>query len=576
MSAHLIAEEGPLAGKILRLENDDQWVIGRDSELCNLPLEDSTVSREHVFLRKAEDGIWVKNLSTINPILVNDEPFEQEILLKQGDRIKIGQNIFLFSEEAFEQSPYDSIFEETPTSEEKSPYDTIFDEEEIEQEVLPFHLMGTSPLLLKVISGPNAGAEIGIEKSKSYIIGKDPNSCDVVFQDLSVSKNHSRVSVDANGIITIEDLNSKNGTLVNGKAIEEATTITPNDAIALGTTTFLIIDREAGHETIYAAPEMPVEEEKEQEVVKAPISWKKQIIPTKYLLLAGSLSLIVFIVFISFFSLFKADEITISKKDYTEEIKENIEMFDGITFSYNPATQKLFLAGHVLTGVEEKELLYKLTFLSFVKNIENNVIIDEMLSKNVNELIAENNNWQGIRIYNPNPGRFVVAGYLQTVEEGEKLADFLIINFPYTDLLQNNVVIEQLLNTEIQSLLYTNGFESLSFQLTSGDLILAGMFHKDKQRQLNSLIDHLSKLHGVDDIKNLTTASSQLSSSINLSTRYSVSGNSKSDGEGFNVVINGRILGIGDMLDGMKIINLETGLVMLEKDDLKYRIEYSM
>ncbi len=67
-----------------------------------------------------------------------------------------------------------------------------------------------------MISGPNAGAEIGIEKGRTYTLGKDPDSCDIVFQDLSVSRNHARLTLNADGTMEIEDLGSKNGTVMNG------------------------------------------------------------------------------------------------------------------------------------------------------------------------------------------------------------------------------------------------------------------------------------------------------------------------------------------------------------------------
>ena len=174
---------------------------------------------------------------------------------------------------------------------------------ETEEEILKSIILPTRrPFFLLWSLSCSYRVVVGIEKSKSYIIGKDPNSCDIVFQDLSVSKNHARISVDANGIITIEDLNSKNGTLVNGSPISELTTITPNDLIALGTTSCLIIDREAGEETIYAAPEVshiPEQAQQEKVAAKTPVEWKKQIIPINYLVLAGSLCVIVFVMFIA-------------------------------------------------------------------------------------------------------------------------------------------------------------------------------------------------------------------------------------------------------------------------------------
>src|SRR3989344_15251 len=273
MPAHLIAEEGPLRGLLLQFDEGEEWIIGRDPEAADFVIEDSTVSRKHVKISKLPEGLLLKNLSHVNPILVNGEELEDQIVLKEGDRIQIGHNTFLFSEEAAPEvgvtplkpskkpkkkktGGYDDIFgeleepppppreepPEAPREEEpeKGAYDTIFEAGGPEEEA-PFNLLPPTNLLLKVISGPNAGAEIGLEKGRSYILGKDPDSSDIVFQDLSVSRNHARLTVSESGALEIEDLGSKNSTTVSGLPILEKTAITTQDMIALGTTVFLII-----------------------------------------------------------------------------------------------------------------------------------------------------------------------------------------------------------------------------------------------------------------------------------------------------------------------------------------------
>ena len=140
----------------------------------------------------------------------------------------------------------------------KSAYDTIFEDIEAPSET-PFNLLAETPLLLKVIGGPNAGAEIGLERGRTYLLGKDANTCDIVFQDLSVSRNHARLTVTPEGLLELEDLGSKNGTLVSGTPLTEKRSVTSQDLVAMGTTVFLIIDREAVQETIYS-PLLPVYE----------------------------------------------------------------------------------------------------------------------------------------------------------------------------------------------------------------------------------------------------------------------------------------------------------------------------
>ena len=85
---------------VLNLEEGTEWVIGRDPEVSDFTIEDSTVSRKHARLNRTPEGIYIKNLSRVNPTLVNDEEKPKPHLLKEGDRVHIGANTFLFSEEA--------------------------------------------------------------------------------------------------------------------------------------------------------------------------------------------------------------------------------------------------------------------------------------------------------------------------------------------------------------------------------------------------------------------------------------------------------------------------------------------
>ncbi|MES2273073.1 MAG: FHA domain-containing protein, partial [Chlamydiota bacterium] len=251
MPAHLIAEEGPYRGLILNLSEGQEWVIGRDPDEAAFVIEDSTVSRKAAKLTRTDEGITLKNLSKVNPTLINDVSHSEPVLLNEGDRVQIGNSVFLFSEKPLPETgappkkqrkkkkeAYDNIFgseeppppEEAPEREEEeseeaiplpraepTAYDTIFEDEGGEE--LPFNLISENPFLLKVISGPNAGAEIGMDKGRTYTIGKDPNTSDIVFQDLSVSRNHARLTVGVDGVIEIEDLGSKNGTVVNGTPV---------------------------------------------------------------------------------------------------------------------------------------------------------------------------------------------------------------------------------------------------------------------------------------------------------------------------------------------------------------------
>lgn len=604
----LIATLGPLKGLVVNLEEKSEWIIGRDPDQCNFVIEDNTVSRKHCKIYKTPEGYVVKNLSNTNPVEVNDERID-EYLLEEKDKIKIGDTFFLYtalSKEDLEEKPIEEEIEkpfeepkeipiekpeekpfEEPLKEPyeelpKEPYEerseeTIFEES---PEEIPTPLLIESALILKVISGPNTGSEFGMDKSKSYIIGKDPATSDIIFNDLSVSKNNTKITIDENKNIFVEDLGSKNGTYVNNVKIEERTQITSNDLITVGTTTFLIVEKEAALETIYS-PAFGVEEEKPQvkeeavkEAAKKTADWKKQIIPTRYLIMAGSFILVFFVIFLSFFGLFKAKEVKVSKKETTNEIKNIIDKFEDVQFSFNPSSANLLLVGHVLTNINKQELLYDLKQLNFISSIEDTVIVDEGVWKDFNATLLQQE-FKSVTLHANKPGNFVLEGYVKTPEDFQKLTDYVNANFPYLNKLENKVVIDQVLQVEIAAKLLENNFPAITFEIISGELVLAGRFNEKKTSEYEKLLDNFKKTQGISSIKNLAIASTENAARIDLSDKYKITGSAMYDGKSFSVVANGKIVAIGDNLDGMIVTSISPDTIFLEKDDLKYKINYS-
>ena len=82
MTGYLIAEEGPLAGLIVRLEDTDQWVLGRDPDEVSIVLEDPMVSRKHVICRLTAEGYVLENLSSVNPVTQNGKVVTEPVLLR--------------------------------------------------------------------------------------------------------------------------------------------------------------------------------------------------------------------------------------------------------------------------------------------------------------------------------------------------------------------------------------------------------------------------------------------------------------------------------------------------------------
>src|SRR5580693_9061981 len=98
MAGYLIAEEGPLAGLIVRLEEGEEWTMGRDADEVSILLEDPQVSRKHVICYLTPEGYILENLSSVNPATQNGKVIVEPVLLREGDILQIGSTFFRFTE----------------------------------------------------------------------------------------------------------------------------------------------------------------------------------------------------------------------------------------------------------------------------------------------------------------------------------------------------------------------------------------------------------------------------------------------------------------------------------------------
>ncbi len=85
---------------------------------------------------------------------------------------------------------------------------------------------------LQVSDGPDKGKTFDL-KAVSIVIGRRED-CDIVFQDMSVSRRHARLELHRNRY-TVFDLGSTNGTMVNGARISKKI-LEPGDTLVLGAT----------------------------------------------------------------------------------------------------------------------------------------------------------------------------------------------------------------------------------------------------------------------------------------------------------------------------------------------------
>ena len=85
---------------------------------------------------------------------------------------------------------------------------------------------------IAVEKGPREIRGVTLPVTGPIVIGRSPGA-DIVINDTFVSGRHARVGLMGADLV-IEDLQSTNGTLVNGKEVVGVTVLAPSDRIEIG------------------------------------------------------------------------------------------------------------------------------------------------------------------------------------------------------------------------------------------------------------------------------------------------------------------------------------------------------
>ncbi len=205
----LIMRRGPTPGAIFELEADEVS-IGRGIK-NHIVIHDNEVSREHCRLVRLIDGYEVHDLHSSNGTFVNGQRVINTWMLTAGTLIELGDTITL------EYSDYDPALDEGLSSTDAQYAARLFN---------PHVIFG-----LMMTMGPAVGFLYELEKPM-ITVGRDLSN-DLVIQDPEVSRYHVRLSTTPKGYL-LEDLNSTNGTSVNGTPLKGTRALEPNDVIKLG------------------------------------------------------------------------------------------------------------------------------------------------------------------------------------------------------------------------------------------------------------------------------------------------------------------------------------------------------
>ncbi len=250
-----------------------ETVLGR-GEGCVIRLEDRAISRQHAVLRPTANGVQIEKKSEFAPISVNGAECTSA-LLKEGDVISIGPYLMRLTmgdakAEPVEPAPAESPPAEVPAAEmsepvqENAPVDGMNvdapapdpvglegmagiqdaspmasapmageeSDEDAKTKIAP-----VGKLTIRLIFAPGTANVEEYEVTKDEVsIGRGKN-CDIVTNGKKVSRKHAIIR-RAGLSFSIKDLDSANGTYVNGVRVTEQE-LSGDDAVRVGDVDFV-------------------------------------------------------------------------------------------------------------------------------------------------------------------------------------------------------------------------------------------------------------------------------------------------------------------------------------------------
>lgn len=206
-------------GQVVTQASFDQgsYVLGR-MESCDIVLNSTSVSRQHARIFVHNGRCFLEDLGSANGVLVDGQRVVGRRDLGTASQIRIG-DYYLFLE-----------YQRPGLSDEQRVLQTVF----IPRDSDHFKLVR--------IYDSFAGEEFVLSETENTVGRTDENF--ILLSDPSISRHHA-VLVREGDNYTVQDLNSSNGTFVNGKQLKMPKRVMSGDRIKFGNVEFLFVEGDA-------------------------------------------------------------------------------------------------------------------------------------------------------------------------------------------------------------------------------------------------------------------------------------------------------------------------------------------
>lgn len=200
---------------MLKLQFKDQrqpavWLVESVTTLGSDPknhivIKEEGIEPQHAEIRKDGDALYLSDLGSYQGTSVNGNKIKAHFQLRAGDTIKLANVELVINE------PKTAAGKAEPATPARSDWSIM------------------------ALSGPLKGKSIAIHGS--MVFGRS-SSCDIQISDAHMSRRHAEINLKG-GVLRLVDLQSSNGTCVNGQTIGEQV-LKPGDRISFDHLTFLV------------------------------------------------------------------------------------------------------------------------------------------------------------------------------------------------------------------------------------------------------------------------------------------------------------------------------------------------
>lgn len=180
---------------------EGEFYIGR-SHTSDIILPSDNVSRRHARLYTVDGKCYIEDLNSSNGVFVNGRRIHEVYQIQRSAQIKVGDYYLHIESDA----------------------DAGVEEEKTWCKLIGRNLAFTN--------------QVFRVQRKVNLVGRGKD-CTLTIIDPSVSRIHTKLSVERSGALTVEDLKSSNGTFINDERIEVAT-LHHRDVLRFGNVEFLV------------------------------------------------------------------------------------------------------------------------------------------------------------------------------------------------------------------------------------------------------------------------------------------------------------------------------------------------